>query len=193
MQDLNNLEQLLVRLGQAADGKESVSLEVMVRAVGDRSFGPLLLVIGLILFSPLSGIPGFPTTMGVCVLLISLQLLLRREHFWLPRWLLKRSVSQEKVLRALKWLTPRARWIDRLLRPRLEILLRGPSRYIIAIICLLLALGMPFMELVPFSASGAGVVLTAFSLSLIARDGFLALLAFVATCIVFGLVAYHVL
>ena len=37
------------------------------------------------------------------------------------------------------------------------------------------------MEVVPFSANGAGIVLTIFGLSLIARDGLLALIAFVLT------------
>lgn len=187
-QDLNTLEQLLARLGQAADGRDTVSLGTMVRAVGTRSFGPLLLVVGFILISPFSGIPGFPTAMGVFVLLIAVQLLLRREHFWLPQWLLRRSVQQGKVEKALKLLMRPARFIDRLLHPRLTVLLRGPSMHLIAAICLVFAFGMPFMELVPFSASGAGVVFTAFGLSLIAHDGFLALLAFATTLIVIGLV-----
>ncbi len=192
-QDLKNLEQLLLRLGQAADGRDNVSLEVMVRAVGTRSFGPLLLLVGFILISPLSGIPGFPTTMGFFVLLIAVQLLLRREYFWLPQWLLKRSVQQARMVKALKSLMPPARFIDGLLRPRLTVLLRGPSMYFIAIICLVFTFGMPFMELIPFSASGTGLVFTAFGLSLIAHDGFLALFAFAATIIIIGLVAYHLI
>jgi hypothetical protein len=50
---------------------------------------------------------------------------------------------------------------------------------------------MPAMELVPFSANGAGAALTAFGLSLIAHDGLLALLAFVFTAMTFGLVLYN--
>lgn len=90
-QKLSNLEQLLDLIDKAADDLDRVSLGMIVEAVGSRSFGPLLLMVGVTLASPLSGIPGMPTTMGMLVLLIAVQLLFGRQHFWLPRWLLKRS------------------------------------------------------------------------------------------------------
>lgn len=40
---------------------------------------------------------------------------------------------------------------------------------------------MPPMELMPFAASAAGLSVTLFALSLIARDGLIALLGFIAT------------
>ena len=52
---------------------------------------------------------------------------------------------------------------------------------------------MPVMEVIPFSANAAGAALTAFGLSLIARDGLLALIAFTFTAITIGLVAYNLL
>ena len=52
---------------------------------------------------------------------------------------------------------------------------------------------MPLMELVPFSATTAGVALAAFGLAVIAHDGLLALLAFLATAIALGLVTQKLL
>ena len=192
-QELTNLEQLLDRIGKAADDLDRVSLGMIVEAVGGRSFGPLLVTVGVILASPLSGIPGMPTTMGMLLLLIAVQLLFRREHFWLPRWLLRRSVARNNLVKALEWLRPPARFIDSWLGPRLTIFIRGLSFYLMAIVCLVIAAGLPVMELVPFSATSAGAVLTVFGLSLIAHDGFMALLAFVLTAITFGLVVYKLL
>ena len=192
-QELTNLEQLLDRVGKASYDSDRVSLGTIVEVVGSRSFGPLLLVPGVVLLSPLSGIPGMPTTMSVLVLLISVQLLFRRKHFWLPRWLLKRSIARDKLDKALKWLRPPAHFIDRLLRPRLTVFTHGAGIYVIAIVCVIIASGMPVMELVPFSAHVVGVVLTAFGLSLIAHDGLLALLTFVFIVIIFGLVVYNLL
>ncbi len=192
-QELTNLEQLLDRIDKAANDRERVSLDAIVEAVGNRSFGPLLLVAGVVTLSPLSGIPGMATTMAVLVLLIAVQLLCGREHFGLPRWLLKRSVARDKLGKALKWLRPPARFIDRGLRPRLTVFVHRTGTYVIAIVCVFIAAGMPAMELVPFSATGAGAALTAFGLSLIARDGVLALLAFVFTAIIFGVVVYNLL
>jgi len=193
-QKFTNLEEMLDQLGKAvAEDQDKIPVGKIVAAVGSRSFGPLLLLAGIILFSPLSGIPGMPTTMGGLVLIISGQLLARRDHIWLPQWLLKRSVPRSKLEKSLKWLRPPARFIDRLLRPRLRAFLCGPCRYSIALICVLIAVFMPVMELVPFSASSAGAVLTCFGLSLIAHDGLLALVAFTLAGITIGLLAYHFL
>jgi hypothetical protein len=193
-QELTNLEQLLDRIDEAANDREYVSLDAILQAVGRRSFGPVLLVAGLVMFAPIIGdIPGVPMIMGVLVVLTIGQLLFRREHFWLPRWLLKRSVAQDKLRKALRWLCPPARFVDRLVRPRLPMFTHGTGMYVMAIVCIVIAAATPAMELVPFSANGAGAALIAFGLSLVAHDGLLALLAFLFTAGTLGLVVYNLI
>lgn len=190
----SDLEQLLDRIGEAPDDEGQVSLDAILDVVGRRSFGPLLLIAGLITLAPIIGdIPGVPTIMGVLVLLVAGQVLFRHEHFWLPGWVLRRSVSREKLSKALGWLRRPARFVDRLLRPRLTVLTRPMGAYVIAFICLQLAVIMPFMEIVPFSANAAGVVLTAFGLALIADDGVFALIAYAALSLSLGLAVYTLL
>ena len=146
------------------------------------------------MLAPIIGdIPGVPVMMGVMVVLTAGQLLFHREHLWLPRWLLKRSVAQDKLDKALGWMRPPARFVDRLLRQRLTMFTEGTGVYIIAIVCIVIAAATPVMEAVPFSANGAGAALTAFALSLIAHDGLLALLAFLFTAGTLGLVIYNLL
>jgi hypothetical protein len=188
--EITNLEQMLDRIDRAIADRDQVSLGAIVQTVGSRSFGSLLLMAGVIMVSPLSGIPGMATTIGTLVLLIAIQLVFRREYFWLPRWLLTRSIARTKFCKAIEWLRPPARFVDRWLRPRLLLFVDGFSKYMVAIFCAVIAAGMPMMELVPFSATSAGIALSAFGLSLIAHDGLLALLAFVATAITLGLVVY---
>ncbi|MFA9459213.1 exopolysaccharide biosynthesis protein [Thiohalorhabdus methylotrophus] len=186
-----SLEDLLDRIGDAAAERERVNLDTILDATGRRSFGPLILLSGLITLAPVIGdIPGMPTIMAALVLLTAGQLLFRREHFWLPGWLLKRSVGRQGLCKALRWMRPPARFLDRWTRPRLRRFAQGTALYAIAGVCILIALGMPVMELIPFSANGAGVALTAFGLALIARDGALALFAFLATALTFGLIIY---
>jgi hypothetical protein len=193
-QKLTNLEQLLDRIDEAANDRERVSLDAILQAVGRRSFGPILLVAGLVMFAPIIGdIPGVPTIMGVLVVLTIGQLLFRREHLWLPRWLLRRSVAQDKLRKALGWLCPPARFVDRLVRPRLSMFTHGTGMYVMVIVCVVIAAATPAMELVPFSANGAGAALIAFGLSLIAHDGLLALLAFLFTAGTLGLVVYNLI
>lgn len=176
-----DLEAILDRIVEAAD-RDQVSVEMILDAVGRRSFGPILLLAGLVTLAPIIGdIPGVPTMMGVLVLLTGGQLLLGRRSFWLPRALLDRSLADDKVHRAVSWLRRPARWIDRILRPRLPMFVRGAATHVIALICIAIALVMPPMELVPFSANGAGFALTVFGLALIGRDGLLALVAGVVT------------
>ena len=191
--EITNIEQMLDRIESSAGDQESVSLGMIVEAVGGRSFGPLLLMAGIIMASPLSGIPGVPTCMVVLVLLIALQLLFRKQHFWLPHWLLKRSMTRSKIGKGIRLVRSPAHFIDRWLRPRLPVFISGASIYIIALACLVIAVCIPMMELVPFSAHLAGVALTAFGLALIARDGLLALFAFLTTAISFSLLVYQLL
>lgn len=188
-QEPTNLEQVLDRIGQAHSEMDKVSLGAVLHEIENRSFGPLLLVEGLITFSPVIGdIPGMSALMGIFVLLTVGQMLLHRKHIWLPRRLLKLSIKQDKYCKALGWLRPLARFTDRLLRQRLTLLVRGAGAYLIAIVCAAIALVMPAMELVPFSAYSAGFVLILFGLALVARDGLMALIALTITIITAGLV-----
>lgn len=190
---VTSLEQLLDRLDEAREGQEQVSMERLMDTIGRRSFGPLLLLIGIILVSPLSGIPGLPSTMGVAVFLLSSQMLLRRKRIWLPEWILRRNISQEKFARAARWMRRPARFIDRLLRERLSFLVDGPASWPLALVCLLVAVTLPLLEPVPFAASSAGVALTCIGLAMIAHDGVFALIAYTAVLGVAGLIGYNVL
>ena len=191
MQELTNLEQLLDRIDDAAEGSGQVSLHEIMETVGRRSFGPILLLAGLISAVPvIGGIPGVPIIMGILVLLTAGQLLFRRRYFWLPHWLVARSVARGKIKKTLRWLRRPARFVDRLLCPRLTMFTQGLGTYAIALTCVLIAAAMPLMELVPFSAGVAGLAIAAFGLALIAHDGLLALFAYFFTAATFGTVVY---
>lgn len=176
-----NLEQLLDTMAKAAEGVDQVSFEKIIDAVGKRAFGPLLLMVGILMTSPVSGIPGLPTTMATLVVLTGVQLLMGRDSFWLPQWLLRRSLASSKLQKGVKWLKRPARVIDHALKPRLTFLIHRVGQYVIALVCILIALSVPPLEIVPFLATTTGLVLTIFGLALVAYDGALALLAFILT------------
>lgn len=179
--EAGSLEALLDSLAGAAK-YDDVSLDELMDMAGRRSFGSLLLLAGLLTLAPVIGdIPGVPTILGTFVFLIAAQLLVGMEHFWLPRWLLDRSVKRSSLEGAIRWMRSPARFVDRLLKARLLSLVTGAAKQAIALTCMGVAVSMPVMEVVPFSANAAGAVLTVFGLSLIARDGLLALFAFLIT------------
>lgn len=181
-----NLEQLLDRIECGTEVREYSSIGEMLDAIGRRSFGPMVLFVGLLLVTPLSGMPGMPTSMGLLILLTLGQVLIGRRHFWLPGWLARRKIPREKLLRGIKAIRPVARRVDRLLRPRLHYLARGPGLYVMAVACMVIAFSMPATELVPFSSSLAGLALMGFGLAMISKDGLVALVAWV---IVLGVAA----
>ncbi|MEC7377173.1 MAG: exopolysaccharide biosynthesis protein [Pseudomonadota bacterium] len=180
--DPNNLQELLDRLRDGTDGQHRVSVGDIMNVVGERSFGPLALVAGVVTLAPLIGdIPGVPTILAFMVLLTLGQLLFQRESVWIPARLADRSLEQQKLDKGLDWLEKPARFLDRWTKPRLVFLVRGPGQYVMAVLCLLVAAAMPLMEIIPFSANGGGLALAAFGLAIIARDGLLALIAAMTT------------
>ncbi|MDZ7691281.1 MAG: exopolysaccharide biosynthesis protein [Balneolaceae bacterium] len=188
------LEELLDRINKAATDKEQVSLDDILDEVGDRSFGPLMLLAGLVILAPIVGdIPGVPSIMGVFVILTASQMLFQQEHFWLPDWLLNQQIDQEKLCKGLEWLQSPAYYFDRLMRRRLEFLVTGISAYIIAVVCILISLALPAMEFIPFSANFAGLAISAFGLSLIAYDGLVAAFAYLSTLSTIGFILYQVM
>lgn len=181
-EELNNLEELLDRIEEAAQEEDPVTIGEILDFVGRRSFGPLLLVTGIGTLAPVIGdIPGVPVIFGLIVVLVAVQLLFGRDHFWMPEWVLKRSVAREKLCKALGWFRRPARFVDRFLRERLTAVTEGAMVYVIAILSMAIAAAMPVMEFVPFSVNLAGLALTAFGLAVIAHDGLLALFGIAVT------------
>lgn len=175
--DPADIEELLDRIEAGSAEKTQVSIGEMMDSVGRRTFGPMVLLVGIILVTPLSGLPGMPTLMGLVMFLTLGQILLGRRHFWLPGWVVKRHVPRQRLVQGLELLRPGARRVDRLIRPRLTPLVKGPGLYVMALACMVISVVMPATELVPFSASIAGLALMMFGLAMISKDGLLALFA----------------
>ncbi len=178
---LHDLEDVLESLQTVSDRNDKVSIGDIQDEIGRRSFGPFLLVFGVIVLTPVGGIPGVPTAFGVIVLLFAVQLLIGKDHFWLPGFISNRSVDAKKLAKAAKKVQPAAKWIDRFLRPRMHYFVKGPAVYCVAVACVMLAVMLPALEIVPFGAAAPAAAITAFALALVAEDGLLALLGYMAT------------
>lgn len=173
--------EVLDRFEKAAEKDEKVSVDDLMEAVGRRSFGPLILLAGIVLCAPgISDIPSVATITGLFILLISAQMLFGRGEFWLPGWLLRRSVSSKTIekMAGSKWTRRPAKWIDKFVTERLAMFAGPKANYWVAGICTVLALASPITEMVPLSGMGLGSSVVAFGISLIARDGLMTLLGF---------------
>lgn len=148
MTDPANLREVLDRISETATGRPRVTLGAIIDTVGRRSYGPVLMIIGILLFSPLSGIPGVPTLSGLLILFISVQMLVLSGGFWLPELLMNRSLPTEKLLRGIRFIEPAAEYVDARLHPRLVLVVRRPGSYLLGGVCVLIACAMPLMEII---------------------------------------------
>ena len=189
-----SLEEMLDQIEEVSTETTSVTFDQILDAVGRRSFGPLLIVAGLVVLAPVVGdIPGMPTAVAIFVALVAGQFAFGAEQIWLPRWMLDRSVKSARHGKPLRFLRKPAAWIDGLTRPRLRALAGPHAVRVVASICLALAGVMPLMEVVPFRAYAAGLILAVFGLALIASDGLMVVigtLVTLATLVLMALVLF---
>jgi hypothetical protein len=193
-QAVRDLEGLLVELDKAADsGGAKVSVGEIMETIGKRSFGPLLLLGGLLGMTPVAAVPTVPSLIALITILVSVQLLFGRKTVWIPRFIEKLSVKVERVKKSVKVSQKPARVVDRVVKPRLQALTKPWADRIVALMCLLVALAVPPLELLPFAAFIPSLAIATFGLGLIARDGLIVLVAFVISTSALGLIAWKLI
>nr|WP_303705975.1 exopolysaccharide biosynthesis protein [Brevundimonas naejangsanensis] len=155
-------------LEQLSQGEaEKLSLREMIEAFGERGFGAVILMLALMALFPWP--PGGKAVFSVPIILIAAELALQRDRVWLPRWLLKLSVSRAAYRTAVEKVLSRLRRVERLTRPRWPALTGEAADVGIGMICILLALMMALP--VPFGDALPGLTLALFGLGIIQRDG----------------------
>ncbi|KGB83284.1 hypothetical protein JT55_02950 [Rhodovulum sp. NI22] len=168
--DLGSITEVLEALLDASND-DRVTVRQIVEKMGERSFAPLLLIPAMILVSPVSSIPGMPTFGAIIIALVTVQMLLGRKHLWLPEKLAERSITADRLERAVNWLRKPAAWIDRHVHQRLCYLTFRPLSHFALLTCLAVTMVMPLMEFVPALATVAAFAITLFAIGLMTRDG----------------------
>lgn len=177
----HSIEDVLEGIEHLGEHRDKVRVGEALDELGRRSFGPILLLLPLIELTPIGGIPGVPTFLAVMIALIAGQLLMGRDHVWLPRFIERRAVGGEKLARAAHHLDGVAAAIDRRFRGRLKWLTKGAGPRVAAAAIILLCCAVPPLELLPFASSVPMTAIAAFGLALMVRDGLLMLFAFALT------------
>jgi len=167
------LDQLL-----ATTNGENVTLGDVVKAFGNRSFGPLLLVPAIIAVAPTGAIPGMSILTGSIVLLICLQMLAGRNHTWLPDRLPRFEFARKRLKDAVDTAKPYAKRINRFVGHRVELLASPPASYLVPAVCALLALLMFPLALLPFAVAVPGTAIAIFAIGLTFKDGLMIALGY---------------
>ena len=170
MAKVNNLESLLASLTERTSG-EDVTVRDMLNAVGRRSYGPILLLLGFIAISPLTIIPGTSWLVALVILLIAGQILLGRTFPWVPKRILDMSFPRSALVNGVEQARKYARPVDKVLKPRLPFLSQPPFIGLAALVCIAAALVMFPLGLIPFGPVLPSLAVLLFGLGLTARDG----------------------
>lgn len=167
------LSDILARLAEPTTGP--VTLGELLSAVGERSFGALLVILAIPNMAA-GVIPGLSILLGLPLLLVSMQLLVGAERPWLPRRLARVEIQRSDLRRIIERTREALRRLERALRPRLEFLTAPRAERLIGLGCLALSilvfLPIPFANFVP----ATGILL--FGFSMLERDGLVTLAAF---------------
>ncbi|MDP2118250.1 MAG: exopolysaccharide biosynthesis protein [Brevundimonas sp.] len=166
--------QVLEDIGAKPDPK--LYLGEVVNAFGERAFGALLLLFGLLNALPLP--PGATAVLGIPLLLLSIQLVLRTDQLWLPKWALKRSIDRAGYRKSAARVAGPIKTVERLSRPRLLILTGPVSELMIGLVCTLLAVivMLPLWSTNMFPAFTIAI----FGFGMMQRDGVAVILGWLA-------------
>lgn len=169
--DNRTFSQVIEDIGVKDDPK--LYLGELVNAFGERGFGALMLFFGLLNIA-IGIIPGTTTILGAPLLLMGLQLAIRQDQLWLPRWALRRSIERETYRTGVKKVLARFKQVERLSRPRLPVMTSEVSEVLIGIVTVLLSciLVLPIWggNLVP------ALIIATFGFGLMQRDGIVVLI-----------------
>lgn len=133
--DARRFSEVLDDIGARDDPK--LYLGELVNAFGERGFGALMVFFGLInaIASP---IPGSTTILGAPLLLICLQLVIRRDQLWMPRWALNSSIPRDNYRATIGKVRKPLLFVERLSRPRIHIMSGEAAEVLIGVVTTLL-------------------------------------------------------
>ena len=155
------------------DAAESPDLRDLFEGLGRRGFGMLLFVAALPAFIP---IPVGGAVSGPLVVLIAAQLLVGLRKPWLPGFIAERAPRRQALARFERIVDPWLRRLERVVRPRLPVVL--DHRLATAFTgLLLLLLGLLLALPIPLTNYVFGGIILLFALALLERDGALMLAA----------------
>jgi hypothetical protein len=164
------LEELVGAVSDAS--KEKVAVRALVNAVGRRTYGPLLLVIGLFAISPATIVPLMTSFTAVVILVIALQMAIGLKRPWLPKSILDIEAPRQAMLDFFEKARPTVEKLDGVwLRPRLTFLTKPPFVNVVALCVAGAALITIPLSFFPFAPLAPGIAIVLFGLGMTARDG----------------------
>ncbi|HMQ58722.1 MAG TPA: exopolysaccharide biosynthesis protein [Rhizobiaceae bacterium] len=160
------LSQVLRELGDATD--ESISVDQVRTALGDRSFSTFIAFVAVINCLP---VPPFSTmVLGIPLVLIALQMVFGYPRIWLPHFILSKSISKSMFGHMSKRMIPWLQWMEKFVRPR-RWPFADPRQADLVIGVILLVLGIAVVAPIPLGNWPPAFSVLIVSVALTERDG----------------------
>jgi len=150
---------------------ERISIQDIIDGLGERSFGFVLLLFGLL--SALALVPGLATFTALPLLFFGLQMLAGYRTPWLPAFIAKRDVARSDLEKTLERGAPLMRRIERFCRPRFEFLIGSVGERLLGLLVFVLAVIIALPG--PGTNFPPGIAIAFMSIAIIERDGLLVL------------------
>jgi len=183
------LQSVFTQIEDSLDGADSVDLKTIVESFGNRAFGPIMVLCGLCMMTPLGIIPGIPGAFGIIVIVFALQLLFRRPAPWTPEILRKVKIPADKLIKVQTKVRPILAKIDNVIRPRFLWASTGIMQAVISIIAIILSATFFPLSVVPFGVVAPAAIILIMGLGITARDGLFIFLGLFLSVGVFAAVA----
>jgi len=165
------------------DEDPTVTVGEIVHRCGPRAFGALLFFFSAPNWLPLP--PGSSTFLSIPLVLLTPQVAVGIRSPWLPRFVDARKMKREGLRKGIAKLLPSLERVETVSRARWGFMFGPLGDRMIGLTCFLLSLVLILP--IPLGNMAPAAAIAAFGLSLVQRDGILALIGYTITGISAGL------
>jgi hypothetical protein len=158
-----------------------VSIRWLLDSLEERSFGLVMLLLGLVAL-----VPGVSGVVGVLVVIPAVQMMLAHKAPIFPGFISRRQISTQRLARLIARVAPVLRRLERIIRPRLITPIGATKR---AVGFLLMLLGALLIVPIPFSNLVPALVIMLLAFAYLEDDGLLLCIAVVAALAALAIVA----
>jgi len=175
--DEKPLADILAKIEDIASGQDT-DLHTVISAFGDRAFGPVLTLCGLLHLTPIAAVPGIPIALGIVVISFAGQLVFGRDTPWMPKFLRRVKIKHTAIEKTRARIGPFLKKIDAIIRPRYKWAATDTARTLAALISVIFAITLLPLGAVPFGVVIPGLIITLIGLGITTRDGLILIFGF---------------
>jgi hypothetical protein len=155
--------------------EDRITLGWRMGSLGDRSFGIVLLQLGL-----LASLPVASAIVGIMIALLACQMILARRGPVFPRFIAGRTFQKRRLASMLNWAVPVLRYLERFIRPRWQTPFEMTKRVVGGAIPLV---GTLLFAPVPLSNVPPALVIILLAFAYLEEDGVLLCIALAASLV----------